>query len=276
MATDEQRALWAAIRANPDDDTPRLVYADWLQEHGDEPRAEFIRLQIEQNALFSPSARCSDPNERTLTRRESKLLSSHREQWLRPISETVEATASRFNWAFAQREIKFARGFAYNVPLPLRAVCALTTPEEEIEPLEDVIICKGIFGAESPAALMAEVAAWRHAGSIREIGEYSATDDFVRAMVSGRLNRLQEIDFCMGSVSDEGATLLAGWQQASSLRVLDLRENQITDTGARALAESSYLDGLAKLYLAWNQFTAVGRSLLRERFGTKLHIESEP
>jgi uncharacterized protein (TIGR02996 family) len=35
-----------AILAAPDDDTPRLVYADWLDERGD-PRGEFIRLQCE-------------------------------------------------------------------------------------------------------------------------------------------------------------------------------------------------------------------------------------
>ena len=35
-----------AICENPEDDTVRLVYADWLQENGDEERAEFIRLQI--------------------------------------------------------------------------------------------------------------------------------------------------------------------------------------------------------------------------------------
>jgi uncharacterized protein (TIGR02996 family) len=34
------------IVANPDDDGPRLVYADWLDEHGDSTRAEFIRLQF--------------------------------------------------------------------------------------------------------------------------------------------------------------------------------------------------------------------------------------
>src|SRR5262249_38868583 len=33
----------AAIRANPDDNAVRLVYADWLQERGD-PRGEFLRL----------------------------------------------------------------------------------------------------------------------------------------------------------------------------------------------------------------------------------------
>jgi uncharacterized protein (TIGR02996 family) len=41
----EAVALYRAICAEPDDDTPRLVYADWLEENGDEVRAEFIRLQ---------------------------------------------------------------------------------------------------------------------------------------------------------------------------------------------------------------------------------------
>jgi uncharacterized protein (TIGR02996 family) len=34
-----------AIKANPDDDLPRLVYADWLDERGD-PRGNFIRLHL--------------------------------------------------------------------------------------------------------------------------------------------------------------------------------------------------------------------------------------
>jgi len=40
----------AAIRANPEDDAPRLVYADWLDEQGgggNVARAEYIRLSIE-------------------------------------------------------------------------------------------------------------------------------------------------------------------------------------------------------------------------------------
>jgi uncharacterized protein (TIGR02996 family) len=40
----DQHALVRAITDNSDDDTPRLVYADWLEEHGDPARAEFIRL----------------------------------------------------------------------------------------------------------------------------------------------------------------------------------------------------------------------------------------
>jgi uncharacterized protein (TIGR02996 family) len=40
-------ALLRAICADPDDDTPRLVAADWLEEHGDADRAAFIRVQVE-------------------------------------------------------------------------------------------------------------------------------------------------------------------------------------------------------------------------------------
>jgi uncharacterized protein (TIGR02996 family) len=43
----DQTALLSAILANPDEDTPRLAYADWLTEHGEPDRAEFIRVQIE-------------------------------------------------------------------------------------------------------------------------------------------------------------------------------------------------------------------------------------
>jgi uncharacterized protein (TIGR02996 family) len=39
-------ALEAAVIAHAEDDTPRLVYADWLDENGDHDRAEFIRTQV--------------------------------------------------------------------------------------------------------------------------------------------------------------------------------------------------------------------------------------
>lgn len=38
-------AFLDAIFAAPDDDLPRLVYADWLEEHGQQAYAEFIRLK---------------------------------------------------------------------------------------------------------------------------------------------------------------------------------------------------------------------------------------
>src|SRR5437868_6707171 len=44
MPTEE--AFVQAIIADPDDDAPRLIYADWLDEQGESERAEFIRVQV--------------------------------------------------------------------------------------------------------------------------------------------------------------------------------------------------------------------------------------
>ena len=43
----ERRWFIEAIRQNLDDDAPRLIYADWLEERGENERAEFIRVQCE-------------------------------------------------------------------------------------------------------------------------------------------------------------------------------------------------------------------------------------
>jgi uncharacterized protein (TIGR02996 family) len=69
-------ALLAAVRAAPADDAPRLVYADWLDEHGQPERAEFIRLQCEL-------ARTDDP---ALRRREAELLAAHHDALAGPLA----------------------------------------------------------------------------------------------------------------------------------------------------------------------------------------------
>ena len=42
-----EQAFIDAILASPEDDAPRLIYADWLDEQGQSERAEFIKVQIE-------------------------------------------------------------------------------------------------------------------------------------------------------------------------------------------------------------------------------------
>ncbi|HKB06377.1 MAG TPA: TIGR02996 domain-containing protein [Gemmataceae bacterium] len=44
--TDDEAPLYRAVLANPGDDAPRLIYADWLDERGD-PRGEYLRLDSE-------------------------------------------------------------------------------------------------------------------------------------------------------------------------------------------------------------------------------------
>jgi uncharacterized protein (TIGR02996 family) len=51
LATDFD-ALLRAVCERPDDDAPRLVYADVLEERGEVERAEFIRCQVELARLY--------------------------------------------------------------------------------------------------------------------------------------------------------------------------------------------------------------------------------
>jgi uncharacterized protein (TIGR02996 family) len=44
---DDREALLRAVASAPDDDLPRLVFADWYDENGDPDRAVFVRAQVE-------------------------------------------------------------------------------------------------------------------------------------------------------------------------------------------------------------------------------------
>src|SRR4051794_7220031 len=75
----ERQAFLQAILDAPTDDAPRLVFADWLDEHGgddDRMQAEFIRTQI---ALVRLPA--EDDRRAELTARERQLSMSHGLRW---------------------------------------------------------------------------------------------------------------------------------------------------------------------------------------------------
>ncbi|MCI0462974.1 MAG: TIGR02996 domain-containing protein [Gemmataceae bacterium] len=77
----ERQALLRALIDNPDDDGPRLVYSDWLEEHGDtesdRARAAFIRLQVECTRLGP-----YDPIRLDLEGQAEALLRAHCKAWL--------------------------------------------------------------------------------------------------------------------------------------------------------------------------------------------------
>ena len=53
-----ERTFLEAIRAEPDDDAHRLVFADWLEDHGKPTWATLIRRQVkprDPDGLFSSS-----------------------------------------------------------------------------------------------------------------------------------------------------------------------------------------------------------------------------
>src|SRR5262249_55576702 len=67
------------IKANPDEDGPRLILADYLEEQG-EPRGEFIHLQCQLASLEE-----DDPDRETLASRAWEIARAHRDEWLGPL-----------------------------------------------------------------------------------------------------------------------------------------------------------------------------------------------
>jgi uncharacterized protein (TIGR02996 family) len=53
----EEDRFRQAIAAVPAEDLPRQAHADWLEEHGDSPRAEFIRRLVIREALSGEAER---------------------------------------------------------------------------------------------------------------------------------------------------------------------------------------------------------------------------
>ena len=78
--TDEHIPFFRAIAANPADDLPRLVFADFLEETGEEleiARAQFIRAQIAMTQL-SPGS----PEFRETDALQAQLLEIYRDEWI--------------------------------------------------------------------------------------------------------------------------------------------------------------------------------------------------
>jgi len=86
---DDRQAFLNEILANPDDDTPRLIFADWLEEQGD-PRGEFIRIQCEMEEVNH-----HEPLYYELQDRCHALLAAHGEDWASELKQDVKKTQFR-------------------------------------------------------------------------------------------------------------------------------------------------------------------------------------
>lgn len=100
-------AFLQSILESPEDDTPRLVYADWLDENGDPERAEFIRTQVE-TARLAPN----DLKRRALEKQTAALLKAHGKEWVRPLADALRCPrgSQLHGWTFR-------RGFVEEVAL---------------------------------------------------------------------------------------------------------------------------------------------------------------
>jgi uncharacterized protein (TIGR02996 family) len=219
-------AFLAAIADRPDDDLPRLVYADWLDENSQPERAEFIRTQIELAKLPE-----HDPRFLPLKARERELLAAHKDAWTLPgfrdisqhfrrgFVETVNATAE---WLVGHPQ-------AFDAPGPLRGV--------------------RVFTASGFLAALSEIPGLARLETLDLTNTRFAGADDVRAFfTTARLDNLRTLAV-RNSNWWEGEELnaLADTPVAERLRVLDLSGNRIGDAGVRVLASRPEFRNLESL-----------------------------
>jgi uncharacterized protein (TIGR02996 family) len=192
-----------AICENPDDDVPRLVYADWLEERGD-PRGEFIRLQCTLASM-------PDDDERrwSLLARERQLLGQHGKGWAGPLRRQV-------------RHYTFRRGFVEAITLP--AADFLTRGEEllRLAPVRQVRLLDA-------RPLLADLAASPLLDRLAGLDlRYTAGLDAAQAtplLRSPRLAGLRTLGLRgTGLVSASGVQALAACPHLTNLTTLDLAD----------------------------------------------------
>jgi uncharacterized protein (TIGR02996 family) len=106
----DEAGFLAAIRADPDDDTPRLVYADWLDERGgdaDVARAEYIRLSIE--LARAGLGRIVPPEWKAKQERVRALFVKHSRDWFPELFGRKNILRGARGWP------QMARGFPYKL-----------------------------------------------------------------------------------------------------------------------------------------------------------------
>jgi uncharacterized protein (TIGR02996 family) len=149
--------LLAAIIAHPDDDAPRLAYANWLQAHGDTDRAEFIRVQCRLAALTP-----DHPDYVDLVVRQGELAACLRPRFQELTPEEPERFYVGQDFLDDDEE-PFRRGFPYFID------CQMQHPEwtpkgtaefaAALERLVRTTTVRGLHLYEIPPARMADLLA---------------------------------------------------------------------------------------------------------------------
>jgi uncharacterized protein (TIGR02996 family) len=224
-------ALLAAICANPEEDTPRLMFADWLDENGDPERAEFIRLQCELAAFEEDNSGSFamyaflreryrtglDASDWTridagvhriiaLERRAADLLRRHGEAWLPKLPKKCNVQWEGFH-----------RGFAHHVTLSRSSKT----------------MARHLLATVPPVTLT--TASRFQKTSVRRLGELG---------LLGWLRGLDVRDDCTDGLREIGK-----WPEAATIRTLKVRWVSSLDV-VEALADSPHWTGLQELDLS--------------------------
>lgn len=235
--TPDEEGFFRTILDNPDDDTPRLVYADWLEDHGETERAEFIRVQCE---LASLSRDC--PGDPTLEAREAALQTGYEQalEYLKDIFPDHLIT-----W-------QFNRGIP-SIGLDGREFrCLAATACPQVALIAINLVTSGLdeLAAIATSPLLNRVVSLSHF--------YGRCDaDGMRLLLAvARQMRLYKLHLGHAETFNAQAMrALCEWPQLDGISWLGFSFCCLTDTEVSVLAEAPFLSKLQWLQLNGNQLT---------------------
>lgn len=283
----DEAAILSAIAAHPDEDTPRLAYADWLDDHAaDLPdpqsariRAEFIRVQCELKK-YEDAARAEQDRYVELYRRQDAIITNHRRELLGPLG--TEMSEVEMN-----RDVVFDRGFVTELRLDAVRFIEHADAIAAFKPLPGVTVRDAarwlprLLENHRHVAIIA--ALYMQSDRRPEPLEMRQAEDLWRQelrqpAVWWRLfaedrpwDRLRELDLEGCRIGDDGITGLASdGQNLCALTHLDLSGNEISDAGVQSLVNSPLWPRLKNLVLGANPISDEGAFALADAPPTAL------
>jgi uncharacterized protein (TIGR02996 family) len=255
-------ALLAAIVAHPDEDTPRLVYADWLDEHGRSARAEFIRVQIEI-ARTEQLPRAELDRFVALFKRNQELIDTRRAELLGPLAILSADVRVEFRRGFVSEVTLSAFGFNQHRP-----TIATVRPLPRVAVNDSPRVSRGFLGFDglSQAAdpqLVAEVESvpTEFESQPWEAGDYGAWNGPTWA-------RLERLGIACCRIGDDGVLHFLTGTALPVLTDLDLSSNDLTDAVIDGLLASAMPKQLKRVVLGGNEITDAGAIELARRWPT--------
>lgn len=239
----EQDALYRAIIANPEEDTPRLVYADWLEEHGRDEEAEFIRLDCR---LGEGSLELPDYVELSTRREELRLwLQAHaphsqlklKGRWLLPGGWWI-STARGF-----PRQLYFTSSVRLGAKEVKRCAAAL---EHAFKHLPTRWVSVGFGELDDLAEFLKQPVV--EAISHLRVSELRLPGDDAAQLLanSNHLRNLTSAAFEL-TPGEAGATALARSDHLMQLRSFSLGRESISAATVRALAAAPWFRNLTEI-----------------------------
>jgi uncharacterized protein (TIGR02996 family) len=232
---DMQSAFLQAILDAPDDDTPRLVFADWLQDQGD-PWGEFLRAQCGPDPADGALA---------LVPRLWKTSLAGVRRWLDP--DSVQLERGFIKEARAARDVSRAGVIAL-------ATCPMLAPFLWTRNLD-----VGTLDNIPPLKSVAWERTFNFSGGYHAHGRMDA--GVIAALHFPYLPRPTTVELGFLQLRDEALVGLAEAPNVAEVTTLDLgsdhdgdgyESNEITAVGVKALASSPHLASLTTLSLLWN------------------------